>query len=134
LRHGNDATRVGQWVGASARPHDSLVVTYSHPNVLHASGLTTPYPYAWSLPVRTLDPHLTRLGRLVIGARAPTWILAWDDFNDWELDPTGRFATEVAQHYRMVGHICGHQVWLHQGMSRRFAAPPTVCDPAFGES
>jgi hypothetical protein len=134
LRHGNDATRVGQWVGASARPHDSMVVTYSHRNVLHASRLATPYPYAWSLPVRTLDPHLTRLGRLVIGARAPTWILAWDDFNDWELDPTGRFATEVAQHYRMVSHICRHQVWLHQGMSRRLAAPPTVCDPAFGES
>jgi hypothetical protein len=131
--HGNDATRVGQWVGASARGHDSLVVAYSHPNVLQASGLTTPYPYAWSLPIRTLDPHLSRLGRLVSGPRAPTWIVAWDDLSSWELDPADRFATDVAHHYRVVGDICGHQVWLHQGISRRLAAPPTGCDPAFGE-
>jgi hypothetical protein len=74
----------------------------------------------------------TNLGRKAPGA--PTWIVAWDDFNNWQLDPTGQFATEIAQHYHAVGDICGAQVWLHRGISRRLAAPPTDCDPAFGES
>lgn len=130
---GNDATRVGDWVAASARPGDNAVVTYSHPNVLHASGLSTPYPYAWSLPVRTLDPRLTLLGGRLTGARAPTWIVEWDRFDAWELDPRGLFAAKVSRHYRVAARVCGRTVWLRDGVHRALAAPPTGCNPAFGE-
>lgn len=131
--NGSDAARVGEWVHASSRRGDTIVVTYSHPNVLQASGLTTPYPYAWSLPARTLDPRLSRLTRTVSGPRAPTWIVEWDEFDNWELDSSGSFAAAVMGRYRTVAHVCGHPVWLKRGVDRRVASPPEGCDPGFGE-
>jgi hypothetical protein len=44
---------VGRWVTASADHADTVVVPFSHANVIEASGLSSPYPYSWSLPVRT---------------------------------------------------------------------------------
>jgi len=131
---GNDATRVGEWLAASARPQDTAVVTYSHPNVLEASGLTSPYPYLWSLPVRTLDPDLSRLRRLLAGPDAPTWLVRWDRFDDWGLGASGRLAATVARHYRRFDRVCGHAVWVHDGARRTAAPAPDDCNPAFGEA
>jgi hypothetical protein len=130
---GNDATRVGSWLASSARPDDTVVVTYSHPNLVEASGLSSPYPYQWSLPVRTLDPHLSLLRRQVSGADAPTWVVQWDAFDAWELDASGRMAGAVADHYHRFADVCGHPVWLHDGVTRHAAALPADCNPAFGE-
>lgn len=123
-----DSARVtGEWLGASAHPHDTAVVTYTHPNLLQASGLHTPYPYLWSLPVRTNDPDLTRLRAVVAGPRAPTWIVELDDFASWDLDQQGRLERLVERRYRVVGTVCGSPVWLRQGEHRRLAAAPDGC-------
>lgn len=116
---GNRGDRVGTWLGRTAQRGDTAVVTFTHPNILQRSGLSSPYPYAWSLPVRTLDPHLTLLKHTIQGPKAPTWIVQWDDFNTWKLDPQGELANAVSAHYRVVARICGHPVWLRKGVTRR---------------
>jgi hypothetical protein len=126
----------GRWVGASAAPSDTLVVTYTHSNVINASGLRPGYPYAWSLPTRTLDPHLdllvSRLDERSVttpkgpgSTAAPTWLVKWDPPNTWGLDPAGRLDGALRSHYHRVASICGHGVWLHDGVSRRLAPLPS---------
>jgi len=119
---------VGRWLARSSRPGDSAVVPFSHANVLDASRLATPYPYSWSLPVRTLDPRMVLLTNTLRDARqAPTWVVRWDAPHAWGLDPHSRVATELRAHYREVGVVCGHPVWLHNGVDRHLAALPHQC-------
>jgi hypothetical protein len=122
--HRTDAAyTTGRWIAASAQPGDTLVVPFTHANVINASGLAPGYPYSWSLPVRTLDPHLTLLTSTLSGPAAPTWVVRWDGPNTWGLDPDGRVDAALGAHYRSVAVVCGHPVWLHDGLSRRL--PPT---------
>jgi hypothetical protein len=104
------------------------VVTYGQANLLAASGLTTPYPYLWSLPVRTLDPQLARLTKTLRGPRAPTWVVEWYPVNTWELDRHGRLATTLRKHYNQVAMVCGHPIYLRADVSRELAEPPHDCD------
>ena len=92
-----------------------------------ASGLTTPYPYLWSLPVRTLDPQLARLTRTLAGPRAPTWVVEWYPLNTWELDPHGRLARTLSTRYRQVATVCGHRVFLRADLTRDLAKLPVDC-------
>ncbi|HZK37095.1 MAG TPA: hypothetical protein VFC57_09130, partial [Aeromicrobium sp.] len=86
-----------------------------------------PYPYAWSLPVRTLDPQLHLLTQTVEGPNAPTWIVEWQNFNTWRLDPQHTFAHLVSDHYRQVATVCGLPVWLRDGTLRSVPPPPADC-------
>jgi len=116
----------GRWVAASARPGDTLVVPFTHPNVIDASGLSPVYPYAWSLPARTLDPQLTLLTRTLTGPAAPTWVVRWDPAHTWGLDPDNLVDAALRTHYRAVAVVCGHTVWLHDDVNRALATiPPT---------
>ena len=123
----SSATRVGAWLRVASSPGDSAVVTFSHPNALQESGLTTPYPYAWSLPVRTLDPQLHLLTQTLEGPNAPTWVVEWDNFNAWRLDPQQTFAQVVSDHYRLVATVCGIPVWLRDGTFRSVPPRPADC-------
>ena len=123
----SSATRVGAWLRVASSPGDSAVVTFSHPNVLEESGLTTPYPYAWSLPVRTLDPKLHLLTQTLNGPNAPTWVVEWDNFNTWRLDPQQTFAQVVSDHYRLVATVCGIPVWLRDDTFRSVPPRPANC-------
>lgn len=125
----SSAYATGRWVAQSAAPGDTLVVPFSHANVIDASGLTPAYPYAWSLPVRTLDPQLRLLTRTLTGSAAPTWVIRWDEPHSWGLDPHDRVDRVLRSHYRTVAAVCGHAVWLHTGVSRRLATvpPPSAC-------
>jgi hypothetical protein len=126
----------GRWVGHAAAAGDTLVVPYSHANVINASGLTPGYPYAWSLPVRTLDPRLTLLSDDLNanttgsstgdqnGHSAPTWVVRWDKPHPWGLDPHNRVDAALHGHYRAVADVCGHTVWLHDGVRRHLSATP----------
>ncbi len=120
------AYTTGRWVASSAHRGDSLVVPYTHANVVGASGLEPAYPYSWSLPVRTLDPHLSLLTRTLDGPDAPTWVVRWDDPHSWGLDPRSRVDAALSRHYRPVATVCGHAVWLHDGARRRPAPQPPL--------
>jgi hypothetical protein len=100
------------------------VVPFTHANVINASGLAPGYPYAWSLPVRTLDPRLSLLTGTLDSGSAPTRVVRWDHPHAWGLDPGNRIDTALHAHYHPVGVVCGHPVWLHDGVSRHLAAPP----------
>jgi 4-amino-4-deoxy-L-arabinose transferase-like glycosyltransferase len=114
----SQAYATGWWIAAAAEPADTIVVPFTHANVIHAAGLEPGYPYAWSLPLRTLDPQLTLLTSTLDGPDAPTWVVRWDDPHTWGLDPGNRVDAALRAHYRAVGYVCGHVVWLHDGVFR----------------
>jgi hypothetical protein len=123
---------VGRWVAASADHADTVVVPFSHANVIEASGLNSPYPYAWSLPLRTLDPGLVLLTKTLDRRHgAPTWVVRWDAPDAWGLDPRGHLTRALATHYRQVAVVCGHPVWLHRGLHRSIAAVPGGCGNSY---
>lgn len=121
----SEAYTTGRWVSASAAPHDTIVVPFTRANVINASGLRPTYPYSWSLPVRTLDPHLTLLVTTLDGPTAPTWLVRWDKPHPWGLDPQDRVDAALHAHYRDVATVCGHGIWLHDGLNRNLARSPT---------
>jgi hypothetical protein len=123
----SEAYVTGHWIGASSLPGDTIVVTFTHANVIEASGLEPGYPYAWSLPARTLDPHLTLLVQMLEGPQAPTWVVRWDPADAWGLDPHGTVDQALLGHYRQVATLCGRAVWLHDGVRRTLAPTPPRC-------
>jgi len=87
------------WLDDHARSGDSAVVAFGAPNILQATGLRSPYPDLWSLPVRVHDPELRDLGALLDGADRPTWVVvAGKSLGSWGID--GSAANRVlAEHY-----------------------------------
>ena len=63
-----------------ARTGDTIVTALGHADVTQASGLQSPYPYLWSLPALTLDPHLTTLDSVLTGPDAPDLVRGLSDF------------------------------------------------------
>ncbi|MGN6779890.1 MAG: hypothetical protein ACTHJH_00115 [Marmoricola sp.] len=125
--HRSEPAQVADWLQRSSRPGDSVTVPYTHANVIGMSGLEPRYPYSWSLPLRTLDPHLDLLVRTLRGSQAPTWVVRWDPAHLWNLDPRGRVGRALHAGYRRVGTVCGHEVWLRRGTVRQ-PAPSTGGD------
>jgi hypothetical protein len=132
-QHTDAAYTTGRWIAASAEPGDALVVPFTHANVINAAGLTPGYPYSWSLPVRTLDPNLSLLTNSLSGPAAPTWVVRWDHPHTWGLDPHSRVDAALQAHYRSVAVVCGHTVWLHDGVSRQLASTPAASACGAGE-
>lgn len=121
---GTVATTVGEAVGASAHPGDTIFAAYGRANIVESSGLSSPYPYLWSLPVKTLDPHLTTLDAVLRSTRAPTYIVVWHHVSSWGLDSAATRAI-IAADYHPLGRVCGHAIYLRNGLIR--AALPTRC-------
>ena len=124
----------GRWLAQVAHPGDSVVVPYSHANVIETSGLAAPYPYSWSLPVRTLDPDLRLFTGLLTSRDAPTWVVVWDDLHTWGLDSYNRVETALHHDYTQVGEACGHRVWLHRDEPRNTRSVPDPCGAETGTS
>jgi hypothetical protein len=115
-----------------ARPGDTQYVLYARANVLYYVDLPTPYPYAWSLMVRTIPDATDRLHRLLETERRPTWVLQWQPFDAWQLDPRGRTRALLTTHYRRVApSLCGRSVhvWLRREDDRALRSRPRVCPP-----
>lgn len=104
-------TTVGRAVQEAAEPDDTIVVMHGAPNVVHASGLTTPYRHLWSLPRRTLDPDLDELQAVLAGPDAPTWIVVVHAVSSWGLDEDGQVRRTVGSRYERHGTVCGIDVW-----------------------
>ena len=112
--------------GRVGHPGDTIVTVYGHADVDLASGLSSPYPYLWSLPTKTLDPQL-HVARPTCSAarRRPTWFVTWS-----RLSLVGR-----RQQRRLAGcwprattrspRLHGHTVYLRNGVAD--VAPR--CDP-----
>jgi hypothetical protein len=122
-----EAWTIGQWVSRSAAPDDSITVPYTHANVIAASGLRPAYPYLWSLPIRTLDPHLATLTATLDDPHGPTWVVIWDHPRTWNLDRRDQLQRSLHEHYRMVAHVCRHPVWLRSDVTRTLATLPADC-------
>jgi hypothetical protein len=112
------------WLRGASAAGDSLVVLYSHANLVGASGLRPAYPYAWSLPIRTLDPRLTLLHAVLVDpGRAPTWVVGWDGLHTWGLDRDRAVESALTDGYRRVATVCGRPVWLRDGTARALPTP-----------
>ena len=114
------------------RPGDTQYVLYARANVLYYVDLPMPYPYAWSLMLRTIPGAVDRLHGLLGAERRPTWILQWQTFDAHGLDPRGRTKALVARHYRRVASsLCGRpvHVWLRRDDERPVRTRPRVCPP-----
>jgi hypothetical protein len=114
---------VGDWLHRSGRPGDTATVLFGNADVQEASGMRSPYAHLWTLPMRTLDPHLAQLRSVLSGPHAPTWVVAWGGLDPWQIDAHDRTRLTLALHYRRVADVCGHPVYLHDGV-RRTPAPP----------
>ncbi|MGH3509541.1 MAG: hypothetical protein ACRDPI_04850 [Nocardioidaceae bacterium] len=118
--------RIGLWLAASGQGGDTASVLYGHAEIQLSSGMPSPSEHLWSLPLRTTDPHETKLRALLAGPRAPTWLVDWSGVNSWDIDPHDATTLTIATHYRLVAHVCGVPVWLHDGV-RRSLAPRRAC-------
>ena len=95
-----------------AEPGDTLVVYGGRADLQLESGLSSPYAYLWSLPMRTLDPDLSELEALVGGDAPPTWIVEWVGFRHWDGRDGARLEQLVQEHYVRAGTACGDRADL----------------------
>ncbi len=107
-----------------AAPSDTLVVYGGRADLQLESGLSSPYAYLWSLPMRTLDPDLAELDALVTGPHPPTWIVEWVEFGQWDEEHGGQLALLVQDGYVRHGTGCGDRpIWLLRGVNRAMPRP-----------
>jgi hypothetical protein len=60
---------------------------------------------------------------VLTGPRAPTWVVALGHLDAWHIDAHDRIRLALATHYRKVAAVCGHTVFLHDGVRRTLASP-----------
>lgn len=109
----------GEAVGAAARPTDTMLVYGGRADIQYASGLTSPYPYLWSLPMRTRDLELAELRTVLAGKDAPTWIVEWVDFHAWETPGADAVERIVRARYVVHGKGCDDRpIYLRRGVNR----------------
>lgn len=117
---------VGTWLDAAGTPTDTAVVTYGQPNILFEAGMSSPYRYLWSLPVRTRDADLGELAGVLGSPERPTWIVDWSGLHSWGIDP-GRTEAVLRDGYRRVATVCGKPVWLVSTDTRTLPPVPKEC-------
>lgn len=117
--------RTGEWLAESGESADTAIVLYGSPSVLEAAEMATPYPYLWSLPMRTLDPDQARLRDTLAGPDAPVWVVQFNSLNSWGIDDDGRLHGVLDSRYDIAATVCGHPVWLRADLSRRMAPAPS---------
>ena len=108
---------VGVAVGRAAHPGDTIVSAFGDADIVYASRLQSPYTYLWSLPARTLDPHLTDLAGLLAGPRAPTWLTVRGPHTQAMLESAGS-GPVIRDRYHAVAQICGRTIYLRGGLQR----------------
>lgn len=95
---------------------------------MQASGLSSPYPYLWTLPAQVDDPKLDHLTALLAGPNGPTWLVSWDR-PSFAAPVLRRFEDVVAGRYREVGVVCGHPIFLRDGVVRPTPPAETCVSP-----
>lgn len=78
------------------------LVAFGDASLLEAAGLSSPYPYLWSLPVRVRDPGLHLLDRVLRGDSAPAWVVRHgSSLASWGID-AGRADLLLGRRYTVV--------------------------------
>ena len=112
------------WLDAHARAGDTAVVAFGGANILRETGLRSPYPDLWSLPVRVHDPDLTALDALLSSADRPTWIVvAGTSLATWGVEATGADRL-LAQNYTLA--TTTGEWTIYRSRSRDFQRSPVV--------
>ena len=110
----SDDARVVTYLRGHAESRDGVVVAFGHPEIVAGSGLSSPYEYLWSLPVRVRDPALQELSGIMTSSGSPRWVVVdGDSLDSWGLDATtaqGLFQ----QHYVEVVIYGEWHIWQHR--------------------
>lgn len=93
--------RAAEYLRAHARHSDTAVTAFGSPSVIQQAGLSSPYPYLWTLEARVRDPHLATFNALLAGPGRPTWVIEAGDApaGSGELAGNARTQRELATHY-----------------------------------
>ncbi|MDQ6641415.1 MAG: hypothetical protein M3Y66_02855 [Actinomycetota bacterium] len=108
---------IGHAVAKAAAQGDTIITVYGHSEVTFTSGLSSPYPYLWSLPGKTLDPQHRTLDRILRGPSAPTWFVTWDQIATpgAATKTTGQL---IMRRYHRVARFDGRTIYLRNGVVR----------------
>jgi hypothetical protein len=115
-------TQVETYLRSHAAPADTMLVAFGHPNIVASTGLSSPYPNLWSLPVRVRDHDLTALEHVITGPRPPRWlVVAGDTVYSWGLDPrdADRVQRQLERHYVQRVTYGDWHIWQHSGRNDR---------------
>ena len=116
---------IGRYLRKGADRGQTAYVMYAQPNILYYSRLESPFPYHWSLMMRSIPEAQARLRKLLASPRRPTWVVEWDDHRHGGLDRSGETARLLREHYRRVATVCDRGVLLERGVrDPRVPAPP----------
>ncbi len=107
----------GEAVRKVSEPGDTMVIAFGESDMLYAARASSPYPYIWALPARTLDRHFRRLARVLAGEHAPTWFVvrAVPTTRVLKRNPPGKV---LARRYHYVDTICGRLIYLRNDVQR----------------
>ena len=108
---GSSDALVESYLRVHAAPTDGVVVGFGHPDIVLGSGLASPYPQLWSLPVRVRDPRLKDLQAVMSGTDPPRWVVVADgSLASWGLD--ARAAQQyLERHYAEQATFGDWHVW-----------------------
>lgn len=98
--------RTGEAIAAAAAPGDRVLVYGGRADIQWATGRTSPYPYLWSLPMRTLDPGLTDLERVLTGPDSPAWFVEATYINTWSELGTRPIEYSLIRKYQFIRTAC----------------------------
>ena len=88
------------WLEEHVQPGDTGVVAFGGANILRETGLGSPYPDLWSLPVRVHDPDLADARQRCSPGRTarPGWSSPGTSLGTWGVDGTAADRL-LAEHY-----------------------------------
>lgn len=98
--------RTGQAIADAHRPGDRVLVYGGRADIQWASRAQSPYPYLWSLPMRTLDPGLSDLESVLTGDNPPTWFVEATYINTWSELGTRPIERSLIRKYEFIRTAC----------------------------
>lgn len=129
-----DTSATGASIGGAIHrvsvPGDTIVSLLGDGEIVRTAGLSSPYPYLWSLPARTLDPQLSRLRQVMAGPQAPTWVVVRGPVTTAELETAGVGGVLRAR-YHPAGLVCDRQVFVRDDVTRAAPVNPEKCSAPF---
>ncbi|WP_090969346.1 hypothetical protein [Nocardioides exalbidus] len=105
--------RTGEAIAAASSPGDDVIVYGGRADIQWSAGMRSPYPYLWSLPMRTLDPDLDELRSVLTGRDAPAWVVEATAINAWSEIGTKPIEDHMLARYDYVAAACGRYRIYH---------------------